>query len=472
MPYIEPRRNARGEITSYRIVVSDGIDFQGNQVRRRCIWTPPRHDMTERQMLKEATAAAYKFEEQVKSGYLLDNTQKFCEYAQYVLDLKERTGIRPTTIDRYIELLRRINPAIGHLDLGKIRPQHLNDLYKDLQINGSCANTTKAVARRLLNNTLQEIGWTKNKLAKAAGVGTSTITAATAYRPISIKSAEAIAEALEEAFDDLFKIEGKRVPLSDKTILEHHRLISTILAQAEKEMLVTYNAAAKATPPRPKAPKPTYYQPDEMDEILLALDKEPLRWKTITYLLIDTGCRRGEVMGLKWDNVELDTGLLVIDHALLYIPSKGTYEGDTKTGNVRAMMLSPQSLELLNKWHTEQLRLKILNGDRWVRSDFIFTHDDGTVMNPDSITSWLRKFSERHGLPHIHPHAFRHTAASTMIANGVDLVTAANELGHANATTTATIYAHQIAVAKARAAKVRGGVFSTREKPAKSRKKA
>ena len=177
-------------------------------------------------------------------------------------------------------------------------------------------------------------------------------------------------------------------------------------------------------------------------------------------------------MGLKWDNVELDTGLLIIDHALLYTASKGTYEGETKTGKPRAVMLAPQSLELLNKWHTEQLRLRILNGDRWVRSDFIFTHDDGTVMNPDSITSWLRKFSERHNLPHIHPHAFRHTAASTMIANGVDLVTAASELGHANATTTANIYAHQIAVAKARAAKVRGGVFSTREQPAKKKKKA
>ena len=314
--------------------------------------------------------------------------------------------------------------------------------------------------------------WSKGRLARESGVAASTITAATAFKPISTKCAEAIAEALEGEFDEFFKVDDKKVPLSDKTVLEHHRLISTILAQAEKEMIVVYNAAAKATPPRPKAPKPTYYQPDEMDDILKALEDEPLRWKAITYLLIDTGCRRGEVMGLKWDNVELDTGLLIIDHALLYTASKGTYEGETKTGKPRAVMLAPQSLELLNKWHTEQLRLRLLNGDRWVRSDFIFTHDDGTVMNPDSITSWLRKFSERHNLPHIHPHAFRHTAASTMIANGVDLVTAASELGHANATTTANIYAHQIAVAKARAAKVRGGVFSTREQPAKKKKKA
>lgn len=54
-----------------------------------------------------------------------------------------------------------------------------------------------------------------------------------------------------------------------------------------------------------------------------------MKWRTMTYLLIDTGCRRGELMGLKWENVELDTGLLVIDHALLYSSSKGTYEGQS-----------------------------------------------------------------------------------------------------------------------------------------------
>ena len=65
-------------------------------------------------------------------------------------------------------------------------------------------------------------------------------------------------------------------------------------------------------------------------------------------------------------------------------------------------------------------------------------------MSPDSITQWLSTFTQKNGLPHIHPHAFRHTAASNMIADGVDLVTTANELGHAGPTTTAKIYAHQI----------------------------
>ena len=82
-----------------------------------------------------------------------------------------------------------------------------------------------------------------------------------------------------------------------------------------------------------------------------------------------------------------------------------------------------------------------------------------TICPVGTVLGWFAKFSAKNGLPHIHPHAFRHTAASIMIASGIDLVTTANELGHANATTTATIYAHQITVAKAKASEARASVF-------------
>lgn len=297
-----------------------------------------------------------------------------------------------------------------------------------------------------------------------------TITAAVRGQPIWISSAEAICEALEYDLHDIFTVEEVKVPLSAKMVLEYHRLISTILHQAEKEMLVQFNVAARATPPKAPKTKPQYYQHEEMDLILDALEQAPLKWKTITYLMIDTGCRRGEVMGLKWDSINLTTGLVMIDNALLYTKSKGTYSGPTKTDRVRALMLAPQCMDLLKKWQEEQNRLKELYGDKWTENGYVFTRDDGNLMNPDSITDWLNNFSEKHHLPHIHPHAFRHTAASTMIANGVDLVTTANELGHANATTTAMIYAHQIAIAKARAADVRAGVFAGRDSKPKGSK--
>lgn len=470
MAYLEPRKNVHGAITSYRIVISDGYDSGGNQVRRRFLWTPTKPGMKPQQMEKEAMAAAFKYEEQVRNGFRLDNNQTFAEYANYVIDLKERAGVRPTTLDRYVEMLPRINQAIGHIQLVKLRPQHLNDFYKDLSENSVRKDKVRAYSQRALRNLLEELDVPNAAVAREAGLSGSTVTNAVRGDPIRLDSAEKIAQVLNCDFDALFKIQDEKKPLAAKTVLEHHRLISTILHQAEKEMLVTYNAAAKATPPKATRPTPEYYQPDEMDKILEALENAPIKWKAITYLMIDTGCRRGEVMGLKWESVNLETGLIVIENTLLYTKSQGTYTGTTKTGKVRAMKLAPQSLEVLKKWQKEQLRLRLLNGDAWMDTGFVFTRDDGKWLHPDSITDWLSNFSKENNLPHIHPHAFRHTAASTMIANGVDLVTTANEMGHANATTTAMIYAHQIAIAQARAAEVRAGVFAGRDKKSRRRR--
>ena len=146
---------------------------------------------------------------------------------------------------------------------------------------------------------------------------------------------------------------------------------------------------------------------------------------------------------------------------LLYTKEKGTYLGPTKTGRPRAVRLAPETIEMLKKWKTEQLRTKIRHGDIWQDTGFIFTKDDGTPMHPDSITDWLNKFSQAEDLPHIHPHAFRHTVASILLSNGIDAVTTAGELGHADPNTTNAIYAHLIARARAEASSIRAGVFAT-----------
>lgn len=466
MATIEPRRNKSGEITSYRITVAGGLDSTGKQVRHRMTWKPE-PKMTARQTEKALARAAADFEREIEQGFLIDHKQTFAEYAAYVIDLKERTGIKPRTIDRYRELMLRIDKAIGHIKLADIRPQHLNSFYQNLSEYGVRQDGDRAAARVDITAILSKKHLSKAELARRAGIAASTVSTAAQGKTISRTKAEAIAEALGRNLSDLFRLEQDTRPLSEKTILEYHRLISTIMAQAEKEMLVPYNPAAKATPPRVQKKSPDYYQPEQMDAILTALDTAPLKWRTITYLMIDTGCRRGEAAGLKWESVDLSSGIITIERALLYSAKRGIYEGTTKTGNSRTLRIAPETLALLKQHRAAQHRLQLANGDRWTDTGYVFTQDNGLPINPDSVTDWLGKFSKSHGLPHIHPHAFRHTAASTMIANGVDLVTAAGELGHANATTTANIYAHQIAEAKAKAEEARSGVFSRRQKPQK-----
>ena len=115
------------------------------------------------------------------------------------------------------------------------------------------------------------------------------------------------------------------------------------------------------------------------------------------------------------------------------------------------MNLPNETMNLLRLHKHEQLRLQIANGDRWQHTGFVFTTDDGSNMNPDSITGWLYDFSRRHNLPHINPHAFRHTVASVLLANGTDVVTVSKQLGHASVTTTENFYSHIIEENKAKA---------------------
>ena len=435
---------------SYRITVYAGFDTQGKRIRHRMTWKPSA-GMTPKQTEKAVQRAAVDFERSIEQGYVLDNRQTFAEYAAYVIDLKDRTGVRPTTLDRYRGLLEWINAAIGHIKLADLRPQHLNSFYKNLAEPGLRASGGSATAKIDLVKWLKDNKKSRTAIAEASGVSAATVGVAVRGEPIREDKAEAIAKAIGKKMAEVFRVEKNTEPLSDKTVLEHHRLISTILTQAEKEMLVPYNAAAKATPPRVEKHNPNYFQPAQISAILGALEKEPLKWQLITHLMIVTGCRRGEIMGLKWDRVDFENRRVKIDRALVISKSKGIYLGSTKTSDVRHLNLPRETMALLKQHKLEQLQLQWANGDRWIDSGYVFTQDNGDHMSPDSITGWLHSFSRRHGLPHINPHAFRHTVASVLLTNGTDIVTVSKQLGHASVNTTESFYSHIIEENKAKA---------------------
>ena len=436
--------------TTYRITVYSGFDTQGKRIRHRMAYKPT-PGMTARQTEKAVQRAAADFERSIEQGYALDNRQTFAEYAAYVLELKERTGVRATTLDRYRGLLERINAAIGHIKLADLRPQHLNAFYKNLAEPGLRACSGSAAAKVDLAKYLKEHKLSRAAIAEKAGISPVTVGVAVKGESITEEKAAAIAKALGKRTEELFTVRQNMESLSDKTVLEHHRLISTILAQAEKEMLVPYNAAAKASPPKVEKHDPNYFQPGEIAAILSALEKEPLKWQLITHLMIVTGCRRGEIMGLQWEKVDFDHNRVKIDKSLVTSKSKGIYLGNTKTSDVRWLNLPKETMDLLRQHKRDQLRLQLANGDRWINSGFVFTQDNGEAMNPTSITSWLREFSARHNLPHINPHAFRHTVASVLLANGTDIVTVSKQLGHASVNTTENFYSHIIEENKAKA---------------------
>ena len=198
--------------------------------------------------------------------------------------------------------------------------------------------------------------------------------------------------------------------------------------------------------------------------ILEAAESEPIKWRTMLHLFLITGRRREDICGLKWSKIDFDTGIVCIDTALLYLPKLGIYESSTKTENVTYLPLPQETMQLLREYRAWYNELRLKNGDRWQDSGFLFVKNNGAPIHPDSFAGWLRRFTTRHDLPHLHPHGFRHTNASMLIGNGVDVVTVANRLGHADVSTTLDIYSHAISEAKAKASETLADVMLRRKK--------
>lgn len=248
--------------------------------------------------------------------------------------------------------------------------------------------------------------------------------------------------------------------LSPKSITEHHRLISTVLDQAEKEGLVPFNVAGKATLPKMQKKEVNYFQPEQIAAIRDALESEPLKWRTLVHLLLITGARRGEVLGLKWEKVDFEGRKIHICNSVLYSADIGIYESSPKTATSnRFITLPTETMQLLRKYQAWQTKERFRLGGYYEDQGFLFAQDNGKPMHPDTVTTWLDRFSKRHGLPHINPHAFRHTMASMLYFNGVDSVSISKRLGHAQVSTTADIYAHVMEEADQRNADILADVF-------------
>ena len=120
----------------------------------------------------------------------------------------------------------------------------------------------------------------------------------------------------------LFNIKRDNTPLSNKTILEYHHFISVVLEQADKEMLIPFNPARKATPPKQKPHTANYFQIEDVERIRDCLELEPLKWRTFVHLLLISGARRGEIAGLKWDVIDWRNSRIHIQNNLLYAPDR------------------------------------------------------------------------------------------------------------------------------------------------------
>ncbi len=166
------------------------------------------------------------------------------------------------------------------------------------------------------------------------------------------------------------------------------------------------------------------------------------------YIELATGLRRGELLGLKWEDIDMKQGIIRVRRQVSRIDGK-IVEAPLKTKNsYRAVTISPQAVEVL-KAQKEKANDK-----------YVFPSPNGGPISPDSVNNMLHRVLDRAGIPRVRFHDIRHTFATLALQNGVDIKTVSGMLGHFSAGFTLDTYAHVTTAAQKEAAQTMGNVLS------------
>ena len=366
---------------SYRLTVSEGFDLNGR---------PMIHRKTVHGTKKDAEVELAKFVTEVQNGLVIDGKSlKFSEFTEIWKRDYGSKELAPSTYKRYCRMLEtRLLPYFGHFYINKIKPTDIMKFYDLLE------KDTQLV-RKKGNN------------------GSKT-----------------------------------KKPLSGKTILEHHRLLRAMLHKAVYWQLIVANPAERVQPPKARKPKRRSYD-DEQTKILLEnlelLPNEDTKYKVAIILTVFTGVRLGELMGLEWQDVDFKNGIISINRSSQYLADMGVFTKVPKTeSSIREIAIPEFIVSLLEEyklWYEEQ---KSIYSELWTNSDRLFVQADGKPMHPSTISKWFVKYVGQIGLPVINFHGLRHTNASLLVAQNIDIAVISARLGHAQISTTLDFYVHPL----------------------------
>lgn len=366
---------------SYRLTVSEGFDLNGK---------PMLHRKTVHGTKKDAEVELAKFVTEVQNGLVIDGKSlKFSEFTEIWKRDYGSKELAPSTYKRYCRMLEtRLLPYFGHFYINKIKPTDIMKFYDLLE------KDTQLVRKKGNNGS-------KNKK-----------------------------------------------PLSGKTILEHHRLLRAMLHKAVYWQLIVSNPAERVQSPKARKPKRRSYD-DEQTKILLEnleqLSIEDTKYKVAIILTVFTGVRLGELMGLEWQDVDFKNRIISINRSSQYLADMGVFTKVPKTeSSIREIAIPEFIISLLEEyklWYEEQ---KSIYGELWTNSDRLFVQADGKPMHPSTISKWFVKYVGQIGLPVINFHGLRHTNASLLVAQNIDIAVISARLGHAQISTTLDFYVHPL----------------------------
>lgn len=306
--------------------------------------------------------------------------------------LPSRTRIKPTTRAGYLTCIERwIAPHLGHVRLCDLTPGQITKMYGALRTGGGLVR--KGVAR---------------------------------------------AEFTQQAPTE---------PLSERTVHKSHVVLTAALGYATQTGLLKVNPMTLI--PKDDRPKQNGHDRPEMKAwtaeqartFLEACEGE--RLLPVYDLALNTGMRRGELAGLRWEDIDLERRTVAVRRNRVLV-NFAVHNGTPKNSKARAVDIDEETVAMLKRWRRQQLEERMAWGSSWSDTGYVFTYEDGEPLHPSGITSQLRRLIRKAGVPTIRLHDLRHTHATLGLAAGVPVKVMQERLGHGSSQITLDLYSHVI----------------------------
>lgn len=376
MANITPRRDKNGNITSYTIRVYHGYDSSGKRLKPFTTSFKPEKGMTAKQIEKELRRFADDFENECLHFGEANSSMRLSDFIPRYLEITKQT-LSPATYEFYkLKIDSLIIPALGHLKLKDINPSHIQKFINQL------------------------------------------------------------ATAPKEKRNGLPNEQGET--LSPSTVRRYLTVLQSIFKQAVKLGLISDSPAKveRLTLPKAQAPKIEIFTKQEAAQMLEALENEDLQFQTLIQLAIFTGARRGELVALKFSDIDFNQRKIMIERAAYKIKGKPLATKPPKDYETRTVTINESCIELLKLLKAEKIKTAQRLGSQWLGGNWVFTQWNGEMMNPMTPTKQFSKFLERNGLKHRKFHSLRHTSATLLLYAGVNIKQVQGRLGHGDIETT------------------------------------
>ncbi|MFW6047195.1 MAG: tyrosine-type recombinase/integrase [Candidatus Woesearchaeota archaeon] len=238
--------------------------------------------------------------------------------------------------------------------------------------------------------------------------------------------------------------DGQEGGLSKKTLLQHHRVLSKALKQAVQWQLINYNPAQAVPAPSPEKPEINTLTKEEIDTLL---DASNGKWiYNFIFVAVYTGMRRGELLGLRWKDINFNDKKIYIRQTLVTKSGEGKVFKKPKTKtSVRQIDISDRVIEVLKKVKKEQVEYRLLFGPDYNENlNLVFCNETGYPFSPDTPGRRFKRIAQKINLDNYTLHDLRHSHATLMLKAGVHPKIVQERLGHSSINITLDTYSHVI----------------------------